>query len=232
MDEKEKAARREKIRKGVSVTRMMRRFVMVGFDEIEDFNEFMKSAIKREQDSTSRRIEEGARGLNDEEREQYYEVFSEDYQKIGEVFGKAAIDLFIVMLYARIETGMGTLCDALRQDRQKQKGEKIDSRKSSYLDQTKDYMVKVLGLDLDLGKNREWPEILGLKALRNAIVHNEGWLTTKDGVLKKQIEQVLVEMTQQKDECDGQVSGRIKVRSEYVDYILPKVRKFFQELKI
>lgn len=232
MDEKEKAARREEIRKGLSVTPMMHRFVMGGFDEMEDFKEFMKSAIKREQDSTSRSIEEGARGLNEEERERYYEFVSEDYQKIGEVFGKAAIDFFIVMLYARIESGMGTLCDALRQDRQVQKGEKINSRESSYLDQTKDYMVKVLCLDLDLGKNREWPEILGLKALRNAIVHNDGWLTTKDGALKKHIEEGLVELAQRKDEDNGQVSGLIQVRSEYVDYILPKARKFFQELKI
>lgn len=236
MDEKEKAAKREKLRKGISVTRMMHSFIRSGFDEIGDFNEFMKSAIKREQDLTSRRIEEEVSRLDAEEREQY-EVFSEDYQKIGEVFEKLALDSFVVMLYARVETGMGTLCDALRQDRQKQKGEKIDLRYSDlrgsgYLDQAKLYMEKVLGVDLDLGNNAQWPEIRGLQTLRNAIVHKKGWLSTKDATLKKHIERGFIELKQREDEKDGQVSGRVRIKSEYLDYILPQVRRFFQDINI
>ena len=41
LEEKEKAARKEEIRKGLSVTSMMHRFIMGGFDEMEDFKEFM-----------------------------------------------------------------------------------------------------------------------------------------------------------------------------------------------
>lgn len=236
MDEKETAAKREKLRKGIGVTRIVHRFIVDGFDEIEDFNEFMKSAIKREKDLTSRRIEEGASRLNEEEREQYYEVFSEDYQKIGDVFEKLALDSFVVMLYARVETGMATLCDALRQDRQKQKGEKInlrysDLRPRGYLDQANLYLEKVLGVDLDLGDNAQWPEIRGLQTLRNGIVHDEGWLSTKDRALKKHIERGFIELKQREDK-DGQVSGRVRVKSEYVDKILPQVRKFFQDIKI
>ena len=47
MDEEEKKARREKLRKGIRVVHMAHRFVMDGFDGIDDFNDFMKSAIKR-----------------------------------------------------------------------------------------------------------------------------------------------------------------------------------------
>ena len=237
MDEGEKAAKKEKLRGRISVTPMVRSFIMDGFDEIQDFNEFMKSAIKREQDLTSRRIEEGAKGLDAEEQEQYYEFFSEDYQTIGDVFEKLALNSFVVMLYARVETGMANLCDALRQDRQKQKCEKInirysDLRGKGYLDQAKLYMEKVLGVDLDLGKNAQWPEILGLQTLRNAIVHEEGWLSTKDGALKKHIKRGFIELSQRKDEKNGEVSGRVRVKSEYFDYILPQIQKFFQCLKI
>lgn len=238
MDEKEKATKREKLKKGkkgINVS-LMHRFVMSGFDEIEDFNEFMKSAIKREQDLTSWRIKEGANRLDAEEREQYYEFFSEDYQKIGEVFEKLALDSFVVMLYARIETGMGTLCDALRQDRQEM-GEKINLRHSDlsgsgYLDQAKLYIEKVLGVNLDLGNNAQWPEIVGLRILRNAIVHEEGWLSTKDAALKKHIKRGFIELEQREEERNGQVSGHLRVKSEYIDCILPQVRRFFQDIKI
>jgi hypothetical protein len=236
MHENEKATRREKLRKGLKVTPMMCRFILGEFDEIQDYNVFMKSAIKREQDLASRRIDEGAKGLNKEEREQYYEFYSEDYQRIGDIFEKLALDSFVVTLYARIEAGMGTLCDALRQDRQNQRGEKINLRYTDlmgrgYLDQARLYMEKVLGVDLDLGKNAQWPEIVGLRTLRNAIVHEEGRLCTKDGALKKHIKRGFIDLAQRKDEKD-EISGRVRVKSIYIDFILPQVRKFFQEIKI
>lgn len=237
MDEEEKSIKLDKLRKGVSVTRMMHRFVMDGFDEIEDFNDFMKSAIKREQHLTYKRIEERASRLEGEEREQYYEFFSEDYQKIGVVFEKLALDSFVVMLYSRLETGMATLCNALRQDRQKENGETIqlrysDLRGSGYLDQAKLYMEKVLGVNLDLGKSPQWPEIVGLRTLRNAIVHEEGWLCTKNATLKKHIKQGFIGLRQQEEEKNGQVSGYVRVTVKYIDYILPQVRQFFQDIKI
>lgn len=236
MDEDEKAIRREKLRRKRRVAPMMHRFILGGFDEIQDYNDFMKSAIKREEDLTSWRIKEGAKGLNKEQLEQYYDFYAEDYQKIGDVFGKLALDSFVVMLYAHIEAGMGTLCDALRQDKQYQTGEKISLRYTDlmgrgYLNQTKLYMEKVLEVDLDLGNNAQWPEIRGLQTLRNTIVHEEGWLRTKDVALKKHIKKGFIELTQREDIKD-EVSGRVRVKPEYVDYILQQVRKFFEDIKI
>lgn len=235
MDEEEKQTKRERSRKGVSVARMVLRFVMGGFDEIDDFNDFMKSAIKREQNLTSERLNKGASGLEGEDLEQYWDIFAEDYQKIGAVFEKLALDSFVVMLYSRVETGMATLCNGLRQDRQKEKGEAIRLRyndlRGGYLDQARLYMEKVLGVDLDLGNNPQWPEIVALRTLRNAIVHKEGWLSTQNETLKKHIKQGLVELRNQEEE-NGQVSGRIVVHPEYIDYILPQIRAFFRDINI
>jgi hypothetical protein len=236
MDEEEKKDRREKLRKGIKVARMAHSIVMHGFDEIDDFNDSMKSAIKREQEITSKRLEGGASELDGEEAEQYWDLFAEDYQKIDSVFGKLALDSFVIMLYSLVETGMAMLCDALRQDQQKEKGETIglrysDLRGSGYLDQARLYMEKVLGVDSNLGNNPQWPEIVALRALRNAIVHQEGWLSTKNTTLKTHINQGLLELRHQKEE-NGQISGRVIVSSKYIDYILPNVRTFFKDIKI
>lgn len=236
MNRDQKATNNEKRRKGIRMTPMMRTFIAGGFDEIEDFHDFMKSAIKREQELTSRRLEEGASKLGPEEREEYFEYFSEDYQKIGGVFEKLALDAFVVMLYARIETGMGTLCNALRRDKQTLTGEKInlefcDLSGNGYLVQAKVYMEKVLGVDLDLGNNLQWPELIGLRTLRNAIVHENGWLKSKDAALKKHFERGYLEIKHREDEKNGEVSGLVRVKSEYIDYILPHVRTFFQNIK-
>ncbi len=220
----------------MSLAPMMHKFIISGFDNLLDYNAFMKFAIDREQKLTAERLEEGAKGLDAKEQEEYLEFFSDDYQKIDYVFGKLALDSFVVMLYASIEAGMGLLCDTLRHDRQK-KGEKVDLRysdlKGGYLDQAKLYMEKVLDVDLDLGKNAQWPEIVGLRTLRNAIVHNRGLLNTKDGALRKHIAQGFIELDPKfEDKDNGEVSGYVRVKPEYVDYILPQAQKFFQDIKI
>lgn len=234
MDEEEKKDSRERPRKEIKFARIAHRIVMNSFDEINDFNDFMKSAIKKEQDLTSKRLEKGASGLEGEELERYWDYFAEDYQKIGSVFEKLALDSFVVMLYSRVETGMATLCEALRQD--KDKGETIslrysDLRGSGYLDQAKLYMEKVLGIDLDLGRNPQWREITALKALRNAIVHEEGWLRTENETLKNHIKRGFVELRNQNEE-NGEISGSAIVSATYIDYILPQIRTFFQNIKI
>jgi hypothetical protein len=175
MNKDKKAVYRRMLWNGISETAMMHQFIADGFDEIEDFHVFMKSAIEREKELTSRRLEEGASKLDAEKREEYLEFFSEDYQKIGGVFERLALESFVVMLYSQIEIGMGTLCDALRRDKQKQDGVKINLRHSDIrgngnIDQAKIYMEKVLCIDLDLGNSPEWQEIVALRTIRNAIV--------------------------------------------------------------
>ncbi len=235
MDEEEKKAIREKFKRR-KATPLAYRIVIDSFDEIDDFNCFMKTAIRREKHLTSEHLDKGAEGLEGEALQQYWEIFAEDYQIIGSVFEKFALDSFIVMLYSRLESGMATLCDALRQDKQNEKGEMIglrytDLKGSGYLDQAKSYMEKVIGLNLDLGNNPQWPEIVALKALRNAIVHEEGWLSTKNATLKKHIKQGLLELRKQKEE-NGQISGWVIVTTEYIDFVLPLIRTFFQNIKI
>lgn len=237
MDENEKVARIEHLKKKMPVTPMRHGFILSGFDEMQDYNGFMKSAIKREQNLTALRIDEGAKGLDEEAKEEYYEVYAEDYHIIGDVFEHLALDSFVVMLYARIESGLGDLCDALRQDRQNQNDEKInlrydDLRGKGYLDQAKLYMEKVLGVDLDLANNVQWPEIVGLRTLRNAIVHEDGWLSTKNLTIKTHIQQERIELRYLNEEENGQVSGRVRVKPQYIDYLLPQARKFFESIKI
>ncbi len=209
---------------------------MGGLDEMDDFSDFMKSAIRREQELTSKRLEEGASGLEGGQLEEYWSYFAEDYQKIDAVFEKLALDSFVVMLYSRVETGMASLCDALRRDKQNKEGETIalrytDLKGKGYLDQTRLYMEKVLGVDLDLGNNREWPEIVALRALRNGIVHKNGWICTKNEILKMHIKQGLLELRNREEE-NGQISGYVVLSTEYTDFILPLIRAFFQKIKI
>jgi hypothetical protein len=63
MDEKVQKSVRGKFRKGIKVVHIAHSIVMDSFDEINDFNDFMKSAITREQNLTANHLEKGASGL-------------------------------------------------------------------------------------------------------------------------------------------------------------------------
>jgi len=233
MEEEKKDIRKKFKRRKVAA--IVHRIVIDSFDEIDDFKDFMKSAIAREKHLTSERLDQGAKKLEGEALEQYWDAFAEGYHRIGSIFEKLALNSFVIMLYSKLESGMTTLCDALRQDNQ-ERGDMIDLRysdlkESGYLNQAKLYMEKVLGLDLDLANNPQWPEIVALRALRNGIVHEEGWISTKDATLKKHIKRGLLEVRNQKEE-NGQISGRVIVTTEYIDFILPLIRKFYKNIKI
>lgn len=225
-----------KSRLRIRVAHMVHRWVMSDFDEIEDFNEFMKYAIEREQKQTHERLNKASKRLEEEEFENYWEIYAEDYQRIGSVFEKLALDSFIVILFSRVETGMASLCNAIRQDREKDSGEKIelrytDLRGSGYLDQSRLYMEKVLRVDLGLETNAKWPEIMVLKTIRNAIVHDENWLRTKNPLIKKHIKRGLLELRNQHED-KGEISGRLIIKSAYIDFVLPLIRSFFEEIRI
>ena len=233
MNEEKKDINR-KVRMRMSATSMMRHLIVDGFAEIEDFHEFMTSAIKREKKLTSQRIEEGAGKLDAEQREAYIEFYSEDYQKIGGVFEKLALDSFVVMLYSQLEVGMGTLCGALRRDKQAQEGATIalkytDLNGKAYIDRATTYIEKVIGISLDLTNNPEWREILALRGIRNAIVHESGEIRTNDITIKKHIKEGLIEIRDQEEE-KGVVTGEIRVKSEYIAHIVPHARKFFEDI--
>ena len=212
---------------------MMQHYIEMQFDEIEDFSEFIKSAIAREKTITARRIEKEALRLDEKFREEYYEIFSEDYQKIGDIFEKLAMESLIIILFSIIEGGMVTLCNSIRHDKNINKHLKIKScRQEGYLEKTKNYLQKDLGVDLLLGSNQEWREIIGLQAIRNAVAHNKGWLNTKNSTLRKHYKNGLIEIRHQEEDVKRELSGRVRVKSEYVDHILPQIRKFFHNIKV
>ena len=205
------------------------------FHNLKEFHDFIKSSVKEEKRDLSQFVDDQLKSLSKEQQEDFLEHHSEDFRRIDQVL-KYSLDSFLIILCSLLEGEMLDLCHSVRRDKQKLTKQPIlleydDIRERKPLDKFKTYMEKVLQIDLNLGKSSHWEEILLLKTIRNAIVHENGFLKIKKGRIQQKIKDGLVDI-ENKKECDGYICGVIRVKPEYTCRVFQQSKGFFAEIKL
>ncbi len=198
--------------------------------EMKDFIDFLSSAIKMEKKKVEKRLDEATKRMSKSEKDKYYDLYSEDYWKIDDVFAQTSINSSIVVLCSYIETGLNALCDAYKLD--KEIPLRYLDMRGQGIDRSKIYLEKVIGLNFP-SNSQSWAEIRALKKLRNAIVHDEGWASKdilSDSCIKKHIENELIQIETRK--IIEEVPGKFIVKFEYLKYVTEQVNNFFKSLTI
>jgi len=223
------------------------------FEEMEEFKRFTFSAIDEEKKSVEEYLEEVTEGMSKEELDEFYDWGGEDHFMVKSVFEKTSLNSFIVILYSYIEIGINTLCKGRYSDKRmeqmkKNKQAEDEGRKPEFkelygiksadvkvkggiIKRAKKYLEKEFDVSFDSVKE-EWDEIIGLGKLRNSIVHNDGVDekedVEKDNKIKEHVKDGMLGITGK-----NKLSyGRIVIKREYLDTILPVVRKFFSKLEV
>ena len=207
------------------VTPMAHHWIVDKFYEMEDFKRFLDSAIEKEKKLISERGKKATAGMSKEEADQYFEMLSEDYFMVADIFSKISFHSFLVILYAFIEEGMNNLCDALRQDKEL-KLRRTDM-KGKGIKRAKVYLTKVIGIDLQV-EDEPWREINALRKIRNAIVHDEGWASDQivnDVNIRKNVDKGFLEI----EDRDG-TPGKVIIKPEYLDWVVSQAQEFFRNI--
>jgi len=92
------------------------------------------------------------------------------------------------------------------------------------------YLEKVFGVSFDSVKE-QWDEINALAKLRNSIVHDDGVAREnieKDGKIRQHVRDSRIEITNHAKNS----YGRIVIKREYLDAILPDTVHFFTNLEV
>lgn len=205
------------------------------FQEVEEFHDFIKSSVKEREKDLSKFVDERLKGLSKEQQADLIEHYSLDFWFIDEVLVKNSSESFLTILCSLLEREMLNLCTSVRRDKQKLTGASIlltykDISGKTSLDKFKTYMGKVLQIDLNLGESSHWQEICLLKKIRNAIVHENGFVKIEKRSLQQKIKDELVDIGN-KEECGDYMCGVIKVKPEYADYVLQQSKEFFVGVK-
>lgn len=218
--------------------------IIYQFEHMERFKDFMFSAIETEKKSIKDFHEKESKVMSEDEREYYYEMVSEDYFLVEDFFTEVSLYSFIMILYSYVESGLNALCrvkysDKVRQqkkDNLRAADEGMEQRPlldiklkdiagKGIINSAKKYLKKVFYVDFNSVKE-EWDELNGLRRIRNAIVHNNGYAredAKKDGKINQNINNDRIEI---KD------NGQIIIKQEYADFILKQAINFFKKIDI
>ena len=215
------------------VVPMMHRIVMDRFSSMNDFKDFLKNAIQNEHQLLSKRIERASKAYTSEEIEALDDMFADDHYMIEDVFTRLSLNAFVVILYSHIEEGLNNLCDAVRQDGKIKL--RYTSMKGKGITRAKSYLEKVIGMNLHIAGNDKntahWNEIIGLNKIRNGIVHEDAWADDKvrnDTCIKANEQKGLLELEKRRTG----IYGKIILKPEYIDWIVPQAYNFFRNLEL
>jgi hypothetical protein len=212
---------------------MVRHWIVDKFHDLEEFKNFLISAIKTEEKRLSERVDRTFKEMTEEEVERFSDMFADDFHQIEHIFTRLSLNAFVIILYSFIEDCLNDLCDAERQDKKIKR--RYTDIKGKGIKRAKSYLEKVVDLNLYIGENgknkRYWDEIVALNKLRNAIVHNDGW--ADDNV----IEDVNVWANEDKGYLeierrrDGSY-GRVIIKPGYMTWIVKQAQEFFHNIEI
>jgi len=141
-----------------------------GFNELNEYLRITEDYLQKAKSDFEAKIDEQAKTLPPEERDEFYEFQSETYWDYAETFPKILRNSFFVSAYSLLEYKMATICRWLKKD--KQMPISWSDLKGDTLDQFKLY-CKLAGLELSYN-SQTWQEIQHYCMLRNCIVHNRG----------------------------------------------------------
>lgn len=201
--------------------------------DMEEFKSFTLSSIENEKQSFSERVNKDTEHLSEEEKEEYFGSISQDYFMIEDVFTQISMRSFIVILFSYIEDGMNMICNVEYSAKAHyHKKEGLEEFQVKYTDmdgkginRAKLYMEKIIGCNLHSDK-KPWSEIQTLRKIRDAIVHVDGNADSNlkdDANFKQHIHYGRLKLENH---------NKIKIEPSYLDYILEKVREYFNEIDL
>jgi len=169
------------------------------------------------------RHEQATENLTEDEKNEYYEFYSDDYWQLAEVFPQIQRKSELVGIYTVLEHNLNLLC-SIYQRHTDSKVKLSDLKAQGIIDTARKYLVKVVGLDFP-SDHRSWAEIKKIQRIRNLFVHNDGKLKGTDND-KRPIKDYISNSNYLEL---GQYE-RIIINSGFTIYCLDQFREFFDEL--
>lgn len=140
-------------------------------DELKKYLETLETLLKKELDDFKKRVDAAAKKITDpQERNEYYEFYSDDYWRLDETFVRMVRNSFFVMAFSFMEDRLGDICDNLQKEHKMQFSWR--DLRHDVLERANLYIKSLMGEAPNTIS--VWKNIKNYQKLRNCIVHNNG----------------------------------------------------------
>lgn len=201
-------------------------FRKMALDDIEQFRSHVDGVEKYLEKDVKDLLayhEQKTEGLSAEEKDEYYEFYSDEYWQLNEIFPNIQRKSELIGIYTIVEHYLNLLCSIYEQDGIS-KVKLKDLKGQGIIDRARKYLVKVVEIDFP-SQADSWSEIRRIQNIRNLFVHNDGVLKGNDSD-KSSIKEYIANSNYLKlDQFE-----KIVIERGFTDYCLQQFGLFFDKL--
>ncbi|SER90549.1 hypothetical protein SAMN04487958_104125 [Vreelandella subterranea] len=155
---------------------------MIDFDNLSAHCDFLVRGLLGERERFEAYVRDRTEGLNQDERDIFFDIHSYDYWRISDIFPELQAASAFLMTYAVFEKNLNDIC--CYSNCQKDLDLSLKDFRGQGIERAKLYLSKVCGLS-SVFEGVEWQEVLEISNLRNAISHASGDLELDKSQHKK-----------------------------------------------
>jgi len=156
---------------------MWEHWVELDLGHLENFAETLETLLAAEQKQFDAWAAEEASTLPKEKQEEFYDIQSDQYWLLSDVFPNILRQSFFVTCYSLLESRLLNLCIHIKKEKNLGIGYNHLKDKGIFAAQT--YLKKVAGISFP-DQNLPWQEVLVYNRIRNIIVHDYGKVDPQD----------------------------------------------------
>jgi hypothetical protein len=145
--------------------------VDIGLANLENYRQIMESALQEQKRRFEEWIDKKAETLSDDEKEDFYEAYSDEHWELSDVFPSTLRSSLFVAAYSVLERKLVDYCTELWSKNKYSEKPNIPHR--GIIFEARKYLTKYAGISIpDTSPN--WSNIVCYNKIRNSIVHSGG----------------------------------------------------------
>jgi len=213
--------KRPNINKSAFTKRAFHSLINSKLYDLEEYAQRLGGLLKNELKGFTSFVEKEAAKLDEPEKERLYDLYSDDYWKLKDVFPNIVWCSLFITCYSLLEHELSRICESMRS--LKECPLKPSDLKDRGIFQSKAYLKKVIGIQFP-DNTRYWQEICFYNRIRNRIIHEGGRVydSENDSKLRAEIDRT--------SSINLDDYGRILLSCDFVLEVIENLKSFFRDI--
>lgn len=205
------------------------RLINYEMDLLEEYLTFVDQFLRKELAHLTDNADNEAVRISEDEVSEFLDVYSDDYEKLNDVFQDILRSSLLVSVHSLLEYNLDLLLSINKRRYPIRKLTKEEKKGKNKIEQIVLSLQTAKGFD-DAALS-SWGEIKHIANIRNIVVHDDGILRDRQrNKEEKKIKKYIKEsMSLGLDKLNNN-EYRIKLKETYLPHVLKNIRLFFKEL--